>query len=230
MAVDTTKLEKEVVTKRTLFQRISIVHYIIVFCIVSFLTLAILTKNFPYFEFDLIITKTLQRINYSLFSDFMMQLTYLGNTEIGILSIAVISGILFVLKNKTAAIFVIISSVGSSLLGLFFKTIVARPRPDSTLIHQIHHFAKSDSFPSGHVLHFMGLFGFLLVYIYIKYKKSQTKYLFLSILLVLLIGIGLSRIYLGAHWFSDVLGSYLLGFIWLYFVFYLYKKYEKLFI
>lgn len=122
---------------------------------------------------------------------------------------------------------VVISSVGASSLGVLFKTIVARPRPDSLLIHQLGLFVNPDSFPSGHVLFFMGLYGFLFVFIFTQFKKSLFRGVLLATLLLLLISIGFSRIYVGAHWFSDVLGSYLIGFVWLYFITYLYNKYDK---
>ncbi len=74
---------------------------------------------------------------------------------------------------------------------------------------------------------FIGLYGFLLFVIHSRFKKSDWKRAVLMVFFSLLIFlIGVSRIYLGAHWFSDVLGAYLLGFSWLLVIIWLDHKFS----
>ncbi len=227
METEVSKVDSKSVGKRTFVQRIFQVEYFLIVAMAVFIVLAILSRNIPYFQFDLTITRAIQRIDFPVFNVLMLQLTNLGNTGVASLVTLMVVGALMVLKKRTAALITVISTLGLSGIGNVIKIIVARPRPASSLINQLGTFVKPDSFPSGHVLQFMGLYGFLFVFIFTVLKKSTLRTVVLIILLFLLVGIGISRIDVGAHWFSDVLGSYLLGFIWLYFMTYLYNKYEK---
>jgi undecaprenyl-diphosphatase len=70
-------------------------------------------------------------------------------------------------------------------------------------------------FPSGHVLTFTALCGFLAFLVYTLLKPSWGRTTLLVTAFVLVILMGVSRIYQGQHWFSDVMGAYLLGSLWL---------------
>ena len=118
---------------------------------------------------------------------------------------------------------IIISSFGITIFGMGLKELVGRPRPDPHIITQIGTYLSLDSFPSGHVLYAMGLYGFLLFLVFSQFKKTILRYILLLLIILILILMGVSRIYLGAHWFSDVLGSYLMGLLWLLLMVYLYK-------
>jgi undecaprenyl-diphosphatase len=74
-------------------------------------------------------------------------------------------------------------------------------------------FAKlsSYSFPSGHVMFYLGFFGFIWFLAFTLLKPSLKRSLLLVFFGILIVLIGVSRVYLGEHWPSDVLGSYLLG-------------------
>jgi membrane-associated phospholipid phosphatase len=95
------------------------------------------------------------------------------------------------------------------------KLIVARPRPTAGLVHILQH-EKTESFPSGHVTFFVCYFGFLFFIAYARLPRgsfARRAALIICSLPILLIG--LSRIYLGAHWPSDTLGAYLFAGLWL---------------
>lgn len=200
---------------------------ILTILIVTFLVLAFFAKNYPYFSIDLSITRVIQQINLPGFDSIMRFLTDTGEPIPGTIMVIIICTPLFILKRKKEALLTVFSSVGISLIGWVIKTIVARPRPNSPLIHQLEHFVKPDSFPSGHVLLYLGLYGFLLIAVYAKLKKSLFRNALILILSLLIVLIGFSRIYVGAHWFSDVLGSYLVGTLWLFLMIHLYYKHSK---
>ena len=130
-------------------------------------------------------------------------------TEFGdaIILIIITLLILLVFKERTFGFLVAINLVLSFVLGQIVKLIFIRERPTINVLIDIGGY----SFPSGHSTVSMAFYGFL---IYLCYKKIDNKILkwFLIILQALLIlTIGYSRIYLGAHFPSDVIAGFSLG-------------------
>ena len=176
-------------------------------------------------KIDLAITLALQSIDFVWFDLIMRFLSDIGDVIWGslILMLFVILGIL--IKRYKAALMLFISGVGSVLISESIKFLIHRPRPDPLLIEQLDKFTRADSFPSGHVLFAIGVYGFLLFFTFTELKE---RLLLRKVLLVIfslpVLLMGLSRIYVGAHWFSDVLGAYLIGFVWLNLVIFLYRN------
>lgn len=114
-------------------------------------------------------------------------------------------------KNRWGLIFYFITVAGGGLLNLFLKNFFERERPNINLMFQ----ADGFSFPSGHSMGSMTYYGFL-VYLVIRSKRnllSKAGWGVLFGFIILLIGI--SRIYLGVHYPSDVLAGYMAGGAWL---------------
>jgi undecaprenyl-diphosphatase len=101
-----------------------------------------------------------------------------------------------------------------ALLGSLIKLAVHRPRPAPDLVHVIQQLQDA-SFPSGHVLFYTVFFGFLIFLAYTLLKPSWLRTGLCGVLGALVALVGLSRIYVGDHWASDVAGAYLLGSLWL---------------
>ena len=122
--------------------------------------------------------------------------------------------ILFIIiKNKKAGLLIGTNLVIITILNQTLKTLLQRPRPTGFRIIN----ETGYSFPSGHSMISMAFYGFL---IYLIYKNAKNKYLKLTliiILFILIISIGLSRIYLGVHYTSDVLAGFLLSIAYLIF-------------
>jgi membrane-associated phospholipid phosphatase len=104
----------------------------------------------------------------------------------------------------------LIAAVFTTAINVLVKDLIQRPRP---LPAQVNVFATltSYSFPSGHVMYYVGFFGFIGFLVFSLLKPSLKRSLLLVLFGSLVVLIGFSRIYLGEHWASDVLGSYLLG-------------------
>lgn len=209
---------------KVLKKRHLIFQAVIIFCLIAFAVLAYFSKTHPYFSLDLIITQFIQNIQLAFFRNLMLGLSQLGNGWLSIITVTMVLSSLFFLDKKKEALVLLISLVGEAIITLIFKILVARPRPDPNLITQIGHFVRHDSFPSGHVLFFISFYGFLLFLIFLLFKPGMVKWLVMTILASMIVLIGVSRIYLGAHWFSDTLGAYLIGTTWLYGVTLIYKK------
>jgi membrane-associated phospholipid phosphatase len=95
-------------------------------------------------------------------------------------------------------------------LNNFVKYVVHRPRPPSSLV-EVYQVLTSYSFPSGHVMYYLALYGFMLFLVFVVLKRRWLRTLLITILSALIVLVGISRIYLGEHWASDVLAAYLLG-------------------
>ena len=95
-----------------------------------------------------------------------------------------------------------------------WKLFIARPRPSDELVQvlRVHH---TQSFPSGHVVFFVEFFGFLFFLAYVLLERGALRRVSLTIFGLLIMLVGVSRVCLGAHWPSDVIGAYLAGGIWL---------------
>ena len=103
-----------------------------------------------------------------------------------------------------------ISVGGSFITGFLGKIIWQRPRPLAAV-----YIEHSWSFPSGHAILAMSLYGFLIYFFWKNSKKLQNKISVLFLGLLIIIAIGFSRLYLGVHYLSDVLAGYLAGVFWL---------------
>jgi len=91
------------------------------------------------------------------------------------------------------------------------KMIMRRPRPVAPDVRVFPGRLGGSSFPSGHVLIYSGVYGFLAFLLETLVRPERYRRIAVSSLLALVTLVGPSRIYLGHHWFTDVVASYLLG-------------------
>ncbi len=132
-------------------------------------------------------------------------------------SIAVILVCLFALifiKNKKIGLLVCLNPLLATFINQVLKFIVARKRPTEFFLI----IERGFSFPSGHSMVSVSLYGFIIYLIYTRIK-GRKKYLFITVLVLLTLLIMFSRIYLGVHYLSDVVAggvisiSYLITYI-----------------
>ena len=111
-------------------------------------------------------------------------------------------------KDKKKASLISINLIINYLLNTLAKYIVQRPRPDEVLrLIEEHGY----SFPSGHSMVSMAFYGYIVYLIYKHVDNKPKKYIAYFSLLFLIAMIGISRIYLGVHYASDVLAGFLLS-------------------
>jgi membrane-associated phospholipid phosphatase len=182
--------------------------------VVLFVILAFLAKTIAYFTFDVTITRALQTFHPGWFDGLMYSLSWIGFAPQAWIIAVIIIVFLFVSGLKWETVVTTVSLIGSSLLVTGLKVTVVRPRPTADLVNVLTQL-KSYSFPSGHVVFFVTFGGFLLFLVYTLLKTSWWRTLLMFILGMMIALIGVSRIYEGQHWASDVLGAYLLGSVWL---------------
>jgi undecaprenyl-diphosphatase len=172
---------------------------------------------------DLRISRFIQRFDYPYFHGLMVAVSwpgYLGRQWIVALCVV---ALLLRFRLRIEAACLAISAGSSWLLVNAIKSIVGRPRPSLDMV-AIYEHPVSRSFPSGHVASYMALFGFMFYLIYTLMRPSTLRAILLIICGALISLVGVSRVYLGAHWASDVFGGYCFGFFWLALTIYVYQR------
>ena len=115
------------------------------------------------------------------------------------------------IKNKKIAFAIPINLILSTMLNLVLKNIVERPRPSGyRLIDE-----KGYSFPSGHSMISAAFYGLIIYFIWKNVKNTKLKYISCILLSLLILFIGISRIYLGVHYASDVIGGFTISIAYL---------------
>lgn len=115
--------------------------------------------------------------------------------------------LIIAIKNKKMKIAIALNIIIEPILNTILKNIFVRPRPMGyRLIEETGY-----SFPSGHSMASMAFYGLLIYLIYKNVKNKYLKWTLILVLSVLIILIGFSRIYLGVHYTSDVLGGFLIS-------------------
>jgi membrane-associated phospholipid phosphatase len=142
----------------------------------------------------------------------MLLLTMLGDTAVLALLVALVAGTLLYLGRWIDAVGLVLAAGGAGIVDLVLKATFQRVRPDlfSGPLH-----LTSYSFPSGHSMGSTACYGMLAV-LAIRLVQGRLAKIAIGLAAALLIlGIGLSRIYFGVHYPTDVLGGFLAGAIWL---------------
>lgn len=115
--------------------------------------------------------------------------------------------LLILIKNKKIGLITLTNLVLITILNQILKIVLKRPRPtEFRIINETGY-----SFPSGHSMISMAFYGLLIYLIYKKIKNKYLKATLIIILLLLILAIGISRIYLGVHYVSDVIGGFLIS-------------------
>ncbi len=125
-----------------------------------------------------------------------------------------ISASLWLLGFRLEAFFQLLAW-GAGGISFTVKRAMKRPRPQAsaadTAIRVVAANIGGSSFPSGHVLNYIGVYGFLTYLAHTWIRPKRIRRAFMAALMSLLALVGPSRIYLGHHWFTDVTASYMLG-------------------
>lgn len=108
--------------------------------------------------------------------------------------------------------FLVLTTIGGGLVDSAVKILVNRPRP---LVDHPIHTAFGKSFPSGHAMSSLVCFGALLVIFLPALRTRRSRHVAVATTALLVLAIGLSRLMLGVHFVSDVIGGYVLGAAWL---------------
>ena len=174
--------------------------------------ISLIARYTQFFPGDKTIARNLQRQRKPWIRQFMIAISEVGFPRIGIPLTFSIAGIFWILRFRLEAIFVLLTA-SSNILNTIVKRLIKRPRPTKELV-TVARVINEPSFPSGHVMQYMNLFGLLDYLLATNWRSGRLRNILLTICTSLIILIGPSRIYLGAHWPSDVMAGYIYGGLW----------------
>ena len=178
--------------------------------ITAFVLLALAAKENKYFAIDLSLARAIQSPDNSVLDSLSRFMTWLGlpPTSNYLAGAVIVGWLLF--RRLFAAILQALAGFASVSLYYLVHPMVDRPRPTEDLIRTVGGLGGS-SFPSGHVLIFASFYGTLA---YLAFTRIKTPWLRIAVLVVAItpiVLVGFTRVYMGQHWPSDVLASYILG-------------------
>jgi undecaprenyl-diphosphatase len=161
-------------------------------------------------ELDRSVTKAIQRRKGRSFANVMRWASWAGFPPQS-RTLPLLWPALFALAGRKLEAVLQLAGWGTSAISATVKFLMQRPRPagDEFLIHEAR--IGGTSFPSGHVINYMGIYGTMGVIAAYRIKFKFLRRLVVGLLGLKIALVGPSRIYLGHHWFTDVLTSYLLG-------------------
>ncbi|WP_195576026.1 phosphatase PAP2 family protein [Paenibacillus sp. 1001270B_150601_E10] len=174
--------------------------------------------------FDLSIIETVQGWERTLLTTIMLIVTKTGEgLLLVILTLAIMIVLYAVLGHRRELLLVVFVSITSACVNQLLKFIILRPRPTLNRLIEVGGY----SFPSGHSMAAFSLYG-VLTYLLWKHVSNQGgRVLLLIISGCFILSIGLSRVYLGVHYPTDVIAGYLASASWLFFSISLYERWLK---
>lgn len=164
------------------------------------------------FAFDRTILLGIHQFANPTLDRLMLAITSLGNPNIVVAISAITFAILCWRRYDQEAKIFVIDCFGGVILSYGLKLVFSKPRPN---LWQSPIEETSFSYPSGHALGSTILYGFLAYILATRYP--QFAFLIYASAVFLIAAIGLSRLYLGVHWPTDIIAGYSIGFLWVMF-------------
>ncbi len=201
---------------------VALLAFFIFFSLIVFLLLTYSIANQGVFSWDIQLTNSIQNLSYLTIP--MIFVSGFGQISVTLLLFILILGFLYRKGYRKEAAFVP-AVLLTPALNILLKELVARPRPSEALVSVFEPLPQY-SYPSGHVMYYVVFFGFL-AFLAASLPKLEPRWriFLLSVSLPLILLVGVSRIYLGAHWPSDVVGAYLFGGLYLIVLILIYLKF-----
>ncbi|RUT01519.1 hypothetical protein DSM106972_066160 [Dulcicalothrix desertica PCC 7102] len=162
------------------------------------------------FKFDTNFLLWLHQFSNPGLDKLMLFITNLGSPTTVVIVTFITLAILWWRRYRLEIMIFILTCLGGLILNTGLKLFFSKPRPQlwNQLVTE-----KSFSFPSGHAIGSMVLYGFIAYLLAFHYPKFSI--LTYTIAVILIGAIGLSRLYLGVHWPTDIIAGYGVGFLWL---------------
>lgn len=183
--------------------------FILCGCLIGFLALAENVCNQEMMDADIVGYKIVSEFFISDFSTPIVKII----TNFGGASVLIMLTIIFLvcMKNRKLGISIAVNLCLIASLNVLLKQMVQRPRPmEHRLVNETGY-----SFPSGHSMASMAFYGFIIYLIFRYINNKYLKWSAIAMLSLLIAVIGVSRIYLGVHYTSDVLAGFLISICYL---------------
>lgn len=173
----------------------------ILLIVFSLITYAVVTGKTA--SFDKSVYDTITKVSNPTLDTIYKIITFFGSV-IGIVLFVVVT--LIFMKNKKNALWIAGGTAGATILNNIIKFSVRRARPALPLYNPLV-VEKSFSFPSGHTMGSVGFYGMLIYFVWHSNLDKTKKIIFTTLLTLLIVAVMVSRLYLAAHFASDVLAG-----------------------
>ena len=180
----------------------------------AFITLALLVRGNQLTQLDIALTRMVQAVHEPIYAWALTHASDLGWFPANTVCFGFIFLALFQLGLRLEATLAVASSLIAGVAGEGIKLWVGRMRPSAPAVHVAAHLSGY-SFPSGHVIQYVTLFGFTSYVVAATWSRGVARNAILILFAALIALVGPSRVYLGQHWPSDVVGAYLFSALWL---------------
>lgn len=186
---------------------------LLVLLVAAFAALTFAVTTTRYFPFELGIARALQSIQLPGYDTLLKAVGWLGYPPQVYVEVVIIGLLLWFTAGRWQAVVFAVDTILVGAGGLVIKIWINRPRPTPDLIQVANPALDGgrQSYPAGHPVSFLALLGFLMYLLWTQPNRKTWQTLLIVLLGVLIVLIGPSRIYVGEHWFTDVVGAYLLG-------------------
>ena len=183
---------------------IKVNKYYLITIILMLLTFILVKKHFSYelLTLDTFIHDKLLTLYHTDFLNYIMRFTSL----LGSVYFYIIVLLIALIKSKIYFKLTVVPLITSYITNMTFKLIINRNRPLTWIVTP----PLDPSFPSGHTICSVVFYG-IIIYLLKNIKNNNLRLTLRILLTTLIILIGISRLYLGVHFLSDVLAAYLLG-------------------
>jgi len=185
------------------------IKIIVGFLAILAIVVSIYARFTPLFPADLYLTLHLQSFDNHFLLSVMKWVSFIFSGWSSVLVVITIGILVWWRIGRLEAILIPTGGL-LTLANTALKLAINRPRPSAELI-QVLSSEQDNTFPSGHAFFAIVILGLLAYFIFINLKNHTLRLLALVGLIALILLIGTSRVYLGAHWPSDVIGGYIIG-------------------
>jgi undecaprenyl-diphosphatase len=177
------------------------------------LVISVYARFTPMFPGDLSLTLRLQSFDSHLMLSTMECISFVFGGWCAAVVVVVVGTIVWWRIGRLEAIMIFAGGL-ITLVNAALKLAINRPRPSADLVHILSP-EQGNGFPSGHAFFVILILGLTAYFIFINLEDRVLRILVLAGLIALALLVGTSRVYLGVHWPSDVIGGYLIGGVFL---------------
>ena len=192
--------------------------------LIGFSCIAVFISGQKIIQFDQTVISFIQGFESPTLTSIMKFFTYIGSfSVVVVLSIMALLFLYFVLKHRIELLLFGTVILGTPMINRILKQFFHRARPDLHRLIEIGGY----SFPSGHAMNAFAVYGILafLLWRHIPTRLGRTVLIMMSTLFILMIGT--SRIYLGVHYPSDIIGGYFASGFWLASSIWFFQRYKE---